>query len=130
MIKKTVHLVIIIIFLVTVCVWEEIAVNNYLDMIDDKASVLQTIVSKTEDVDSEEILFAVENLEEIWRLKEKTFCVILNHQQVEVIGVEIARLKGCVVNNDKTEFVLGLSAIRFYVDNLSHINGLSLQNLI
>lgn len=75
-------------------------------------------------------MFAVENLDVIWKLKENTFCVILNHQQVEVIGVEIARLKASIVNNDKKEFVLGLSAIRFYVENLSHIVGLSIQNLI
>lgn len=130
MIKKSIHLLIIVIFLATVCVWEEIAVNNYLDMIDDSVSDLQTIVLNVENIDSEDILFAVENLEDIWKLKENTFCVILNHQQVEVIGVEIARLKASVINNDKKEFILGLSAIRFYVDNMSHIIGLSIQNLI
>lgn len=130
MIKKSIHLLIIVIFLVTVCVWEEIAVNNYLDMIDDSVSDLQTVVLNVENIDSEDILFAVENLEDIWKLKENTFCVILNHQQVEVIGVEIARLKASVINNDKKEFILGLSAIRFYVDNMSHIIGLSIQNLI
>lgn len=40
MIKKSIHLLIIVIFLVGVCVWEEIAVNNYLDMIDDSVSAL------------------------------------------------------------------------------------------
>lgn len=130
MIKKSIHLSIIVMFLIAVCIWEEIAVNNYLEMIDDYASDLQTIVLNVTNIDSEEILLTVENMNVIWKQKENTFCVILNHQQVEVIGVEIARLKASIVNNDKKEFILGLSAIRFYVDNLSHIIGLSVQNLI
>lgn len=130
MIKKTIHLIIIVIFLTAVCVWEEVAVNNYLDLIDDSVSALQTIVVNSQSVDSEQILLAVEDLDDIWKLKENTFCVILDHQQVEIIGVEIARLKASVINNDKGEFITSLSAIRFYVDNMSRIIGFSMQNLI
>lgn len=129
MIKKYIYLSIIIIFLVAVCVWEEIAVNNYLEKIDDYASSLQTMVLNRQNIDSEEILLTIENMEEVWRQKEDTFCVIINHQQVEVIGIEIARLKASATNNDKKEFVLGLSAIRFFIDNINHIIGLSIQNL-
>ena len=130
MIKRTIHLVVIVVFLVAVCVWEEIAVNNYLGQIDEFVSAIQTQVNEGVAIDSQEMFFGVENLEEIWKQKESTFCVILNHQQVEVIGVEIARLKASVVNNDKFEFIISLTTIRFYVETLGHILGLSVQNLI
>ena len=130
MLKKTIHLVVIVIFLVGVCVWEEIAINTYLGQLDTVIVSLQAQVIDQENIDSNALLFEVENLEDLWKQKENKFCVILDHQEVEVIGVEIARLKASVVNNDWNEFNVGLVTIQFYIENLSHILGLSVQNLL
>lgn len=130
MIKKTLHLFIIIAFLVGVCIWEEVSISLYLGEIDTAIISLQSQIIDQENVDTNALLFEVENLEEIWRQKEDKFCVIINHQDVEVIGVEISRLKASVVNNDIKEFNLSLSVIKFYIENLSNILGLSIQNLI
>lgn len=129
MIKKTTHLIIIIAFLIAVCWWEEIAFNNYFGQINAQVKIMQTNVIAGESIDSVDMLFSIENLEEIWQKKENAFCIIINHEQVEVIGVEIAKLKAAIINNDKDEFNIGLSTINFYIENLSHILGLSMQNL-
>lgn len=130
MVRKIVYLIFTITFLITVCTWEEVAVHNYLGQIDYAVSTIQTLVAAGEKIDIPDMLFAVEEVEEIWKQKENKFCVVLNHQQVEAIGVEIAHLKAAVINNNEEEFVIALSSIRFYVDNLNHILGFSIQNLL
>ncbi len=128
--KRYVSLLIIVAFLVGVCVWEEIAIHKYLTQLENNILALQTQVHENEDVDSVDFLLQVARLEDFWLEKEKNFCVILNHKEVEVIGEEIARAAASVANNSKDDLLTSLTVLKFYVDNLSQILGMSLQNLL
>lgn len=128
--RKVVNLLIIIAFLVGVCAWEEISINNYLSQLETQIMFLETRVHEVESIDSEEFIVDIRALEEFWLEKESTFCVILNHKEVEIIGEELARAMGAVVNNSKEDFVSSLIVLRFYIKNLAHIMGLSWQTLI
>lgn len=105
------------------------AIHQYLSSIETEVFALQTDVNNSESIDNNDFLFKVKNLQELWEEKEKAFCVVLNHKDVEVIGGEIARLMGAVIINNKDEFVLALTQLAFYINNLQHIMGLSTQNL-
>ncbi|MGI5842280.1 MAG: DUF4363 family protein [Christensenellales bacterium] len=129
MVKRFIVMAVILIFLVAVCVWEEMAIHQYLSSIETEIFALQTDVNNSESIDNNDFLFKVKNLQELWEEKEKAFCVVLNHKDVEVIGGEIARLMGAVIINNKDEFVLALTQLAFYINNLQHIMGLSTQNL-
>jgi hypothetical protein len=130
MIKKVIYFVFVISFLIGVCVWEEIAVHQYLGQIDKAVTDIYLSIEQNPSIDSSDMLLKVESMQDIWKQKANKFCVILNHQQVEDIGVEIARLKGAIINNDKQELLASITVIRFYVDNLNQILGLSVQNLL
>lgn len=128
--KKLINLAIIIAFLVGVCIWEEISINKYLSEMEGQVVFLETKMIEEENIDTEEFVVLVKDLEEFWLKKESTFCVILNHKEVELIGEEIARAMAAVINNSKEDFVESVVVLKFYIKNLAHILGLSWQNLI
>lgn len=128
--KKLVNLFIIIFFLIAVCIWEEVSINAYLSQLETQIMQLETKVLVAENIDNEDFLVDLRQLEEFWLKKENTFSVILNHKEVEVIGEEIARGMAAVVNNSKEELTSSLIILRFYINNLGNIMGLSWQNLI
>lgn len=128
--KKWINLFAIVAFLIGVCIWEEVSINKYLTELNTQIMFLQTEMNKSENIDTEEFVLQVKKLEDFWLKKESTFCIILNHKEVEVIGEGIANAMGAVVNNSKEDFTSSLIVLRFYVRNLSHIMGLSWQNLI
>jgi hypothetical protein len=129
-IKKYINLLCIIIFLVGVCVWEEVAIHKYLSQLENNIITLRTEVQYSENVDTVDFLLQVKQLEDYWLEKEKNFCIIINHREVEMIGQEIARAAASIANNSKSELTLSLTALSFYVDNLAHVLGLSWQNLL
>lgn len=129
MYKRWIHVTFIVVFLIAVCVWEELSVNAYLKEIDQRVSEIQTKFFADKNMQDPEMVFLVENLEEHWKRKETFLSIVLNHEEVYEIGEEIARLKGCIAVNQVEEFGVSLSVIRFHVDTFNKVMGLSLQNL-
>lgn len=130
MIKKYVYLSVILILLIGSCIVEEILVNNYLSEIDNLVSNIQTVVTGRDDLNTNEIYFLVENLDESWKKKEEILCLLVNHKDIEDIGLEIARLKSNVATNQIEDFNASLSLIRFYTDTYHHVMGTNIYNLL
>ena len=130
MIKKYFHLLLIIIFLVGCCLVEEIIVTTYLDDIDQQVSEIQAYVKDKEQLNTNELLFLVENLDDSWSKKEYVLCMLVNHKDIEDIGIEIARLKSNLATSQIEDFNASLSLIRFYTKNYHHIMGTNLYNIL
>ena len=130
MIKKHFHLIIILLFLIASCVTEEILVTKYLNDIDNQVSQIQTYVKDKEQLNTCEILFMVENLDEDWKKKEHILCMIVNHKDIEDIGIEIARLKSNAATSQIEDFNASLSLIRFYAKAYNHVMGTNLYNVL
>ena len=130
MIKKYFHLVIIIVFLIGCCVSEEIIVTNYLKDIDGQVAEIQAYVKDKDKLNTSEILFMVENLDEDWKNKENILCMIVNHKDIEDIGLEIARLKSNIATSQVEDFNASLSLIRFYAKTYHHVMGTNLYNIL
>ena len=130
MLKKYIHLVLILIFLIGACVLEETIVNNYLIDIDYEVSQIQGFVSGKEDINTAEVLSLVENLNEEWLNKEQVLCLIVNHKDIEDIGLEISRLRSNAVTNQIEDFNASLALIRFYAKAYHHVMGTNLYNIL
>lgn len=130
MLKKYLHLIIILFILIGSCVLEEVVVNNYLTDIDYKVSQIQAVVSDKDQINTSEILFMVENLNDDWCRKEQILCLIVNHKDIEDIGLEISRLKSNAVTNQIEDFNASLSLIRFYTEAYHHVMGTNLYNIL
>ena len=130
MLKKYIYLGIIVLFLIASCVIEEVVVNNYLSKIDYQVSKIQAYVCDKEQINTSEILFMIENLDEEWKNKEQILCLIVNHKDVEDIGLEIARLKSNAVTNQIEDFNASLALIRFYTKAYHHVMGTNIFNVL
>ena len=130
MFKKYLYLFIIFAFLVSICFWEEILVRQSLSEIDDRVSEIQTTVADKEYINTYEILMMVENLEENWHKSEKELCILVNHKDIEDIGMEIARLKSTIATNQIEDFNASLSLVIFFTETYHHVMGTSIQNLL
>ena len=130
MFKKYLYLFIIFAFLVSICFWEEILVRQSLSEIDDRVSEIQTTVADKEYINTYEILMMVENLEENWHKSEKELCILVNHKDIEDIGMEIARLKSTIATNQIEDFNASLSLVIFFTETYHHVMGTSMQNLL
>ncbi len=130
MLKKYIYLLIILLFLIGVCIWEEMSVNVYLQQVDNVVSEIQTVVADREAINSYDILLMVENLEEMWLKNESNLCVLVNHKDIEDIGMEIARLKSTIATNQIEDFNASLSLVRFFTEAYHHVMGTSFQNLL
>lgn len=130
MFKKYLYLFIIFAFLVSICFWEEILVRQSLSEIDDRVSEIQTTVADKEYINTYEILMMVENLEEHWHKSEKELCILVNHKDIEDIGMEIARLKSTIATNQIEDFNASLSLVIFFTETYHHVMGTSMQNLL
>lgn len=130
MLKKYIYLLIIILFLVGVCIWEDLSVNIYLQQIDDAVAEIQALVADKDAINSYDILMMVENLEEMWIKNENNLCILVNHKDIEDIGMEIARLKSTIATNQIEDFNASLSLVRFFTETYHHVMGTSIQNLL
>lgn len=130
MLKKYIYLLIIILFLVGVCIWEDLSVNIYLQQIDDAVAEIQALVADKDAINSYDILMTVENLEEMWIKNENNLCILVNHKDIEDIGMEIARLKSTIATNQIEDFNASLSLVRFFTETYHHVMGTSIQNLL
>ncbi len=130
MLKKYIYLLIIILFLVGVCIWEDLSVNIYLQQIDDAVAEIQALVADKDAINSYDILMTVENLEEMWMKNENNLCILVNHKDIEDIGMEIARLKSTIATNQIEDFNASLSLVRFFTETYHHVMGTSIQNLL
>lgn len=130
MLKKYIYLLIIILFLVGVCIWEDLSVNIYLQQIDDAVAEIQALVADKDAINSYDILMTVENLEEMWIKNENNLCILVNHKDIEDIGMEIAWLKSTIATNQIEDFNASLSLVRFFTETYHHVMGTSIQNLL
>lgn len=128
MIKKYIYLLVIVSILICSCVAEEILTNKYLSDIDNMVSEIQSTVTGKENINSNEILFLVENLDDAWQQRESVLCLLVNHKDMEDIGLEIARLKSNIATNQVEDFNASLSLIRFFTDTYHHVMGTNIFN--
>ena len=130
MLKKYFYLFLILSVLVLSCVLEEFLVNKYLKDIDFQVSQIQTFVSDKKNINTNEILFMVESLDDAWHSHEAVLCLLVNHKDMEDIGLEIARLKSNISTNQVEDFNASLSLIRFFTDTYHHVMGTNIFNVL
>lgn len=122
-------LIVFILFLTGLVVWEEITVHTVLSTIRDKAILLEDRVYELQNVDNDEIKNAVKDIENTWENYEDALCFLVNHKDIEDIGMELSKLRANCNVNQYEDFCSSLSVIIFFTEKYSHIMGISFQNI-
>ena len=127
--KKAIHISIIILFLIGICITEQILYQKYFEETTKKVEELRLVAETSTDVNTEDIISRTNDLENYWTKKESVLCTFINHKEIEDIGVEISKLKSAIKENEKHVLVESLNLISFYLKSYEHMIGINAQNI-
>lgn len=122
-------LILIFLFLIFISVFEEIVTSNALSQVHNICFILEEKVEGLEDIRKSEFILIVDNMEYDWLKNESKMCYLVNHKSIQEIGVEIAKMKNYLGENDIKEFKASLEAIKFYSESYLHFMGANFHNI-
>lgn len=124
-----VMLILIFLFLIFISVFEEVVTSNALSQVHNICFILEEKVEGLEDIRKSEFILIVDNMEYDWLKNESKMCYLVNHKSIQEIGVEIAKMKNYLGENDIKEFKASLEAIKFYSESYLHFMGANFHNI-
>ena len=125
-----VNFVIIIAFLIGICWLEESFVSKGLTRVQNAAFELEKQIDERDSLLSNDIAIAVDNLEYRWVRDENALCYMVNHKNMQELGMEISKLKGYIATDDLAAFKISLSQIHLFCRTYLHFMGASIHNVL
>ena len=126
--KKTISVAVATILIVIAVVLEQIFVQNTLDNLIEKITSINTRIQNSQDIDDENLIFAIDEIDEFWTEKEKVLCLSINHNELNKVGEQIKKVKVYVEQNNKEECLVELDTLLFYAKSYKHTMEISPQN--
>jgi len=127
--KRVLVISIICIFLVGICILEEILVNTTLTDLKNKSTKMYELYKNSDSADTEELQNLTLKLKNYWDERENLLCFFINHKDMHEMGNEITRLISYSKFNLKEEFEASLLLVIYYSKEFNHIMGVSIQNI-
>ena len=128
--KRLLSIIIISLFLVSVCVLEEILVKSTLKDLNQKSTQIYTYADSLTNLNEVELLNYVNDLNAYWTTNEDLLCFFVNHKDMHEMGNEINKMLSFARSNTKEEFIASLNLVIYYTTTFNHIMGVSLQNIL
>ena len=120
----------IFLILISICIVEDCLVTNSLADIKNRCYYIEELIEEKNGIKNNEIVSAVENLEDKWNMYEKNVCYLVNHKLIQDLGVEVYKLKSHMYNNQIDEFKTALQSIKFYCHSYMLFAGGSIKNVL
>ena len=127
--KRLLCIIIISVFLVGVCVTEEILVKRTLFEVNQKGTSLLVYVQNLTDLNTEDVLSKTRELNSFWLKYEDALCFFVNHKDMHEMGNELVKMISYAKNNIKEEYTTSLELVIYYSSTFHHIMGVSLENI-
>ncbi len=121
---------IIILFLIAICILEEVMVSSSLRQTQKDCFMIDASVERLESVKNMEVALMVDNLEYDWKKNESNMCYLVNHKSIQEIGQEIAKLKLYIASDDVDNFKVSIEVIKFYCHSYLHFMGANIHNVL
>ena len=99
--KRLLCIIIISVFLVGVCVTEEILVKRTLFEVNQKGTSLLVYVQNLTDLNTEDVLSKTRELNSFWLKYEDALCFFVNHKDMHEKSNELVKMISYVKNNIK-----------------------------
>ena len=109
--------------------YEEIMVNNSLNLIFEKSIQLQADTSDTEYINNSYVVRQADVISDIWDKYEDRLCFVINHKNIQDMGIQISNLKAYVITNDIEDFKQTIALIVYYTELFRHMVGVSLDGI-
>lgn len=128
--KRGICIIIIAMFLIGICIYEQVLVNNTLSGLNEQSVNLYLQTKDLENVNTNLVLEKSRQINDFWNKNEDKLCFFINHKDMHEMGNELIKMISYSKNNNKEEFLTSLELVIYYSETFHHIMGLSLQNLI
>ncbi len=131
MVKRTIIILIITALLFSIAILEEVYITTSLNELYDKTNNLQVAIEASEgDINTPENLQLLNDLIKHWDTSEGYICLTVNHNELEVIGQEIVRLRASIEENDKGLLTEYFEVIKLFADKHRHTMSFTIQNIL
>ena len=117
------------IFLISVCISEELLVSDTLSKIENITETLQIYASKSENVNSLEIISTTKELNEYWQNRENILCFFINYKDMSETSNEIIKMISYAENNIKEEYTTSLALVKYYCDTFDYVTRFRFKNI-
>lgn len=128
-ILKVLNVIVIILFLIGICLTEQLLANKYLNEMKEKMTSLNNYFISVNNLADTKLINDTNAIEEFWTKKEEVLCNFVNHKDIEDIGVELNKMQSAIKNDDKDAYTESLKLIFFYINSYRHVIGISIQNI-
>lgn len=127
--KRLFCIILISLFLIGVCITEEILVQKTLNDINKQGNELFAIVKDLDNLNTEIVLTKTRELNKFWTQYESAICFFVNHKDMHEMGNEIIKMISYAKNNIKEEYTTSLELVLYYSSTFHHIMGVSFENI-
>ena len=127
--KRIIGISIIVLFLIAICISEEVIVNSTLKRIENMGNELQILATNLETINTENVIKKTEKLRSFWKEQELILCFFINYKDMSEMSNEIVRMDSYAKSNIKEEYLASLNLVLYYCESFNHITGLNLQNI-
>lgn len=128
--NKSFWVITITILLFTIVILEQIYVDNTLNLLLQKIDNMNTEISITENIKTENIINLSTDLDEFWTKKERILCLFINHNDLSKVGEQIKKVKTFIEQNSKDDCECELDVLKFYAESYRHVMEINIQNLL
>ena len=128
--NKIFWVITITILLFGIVIWEQIFIDNTLDLLAQKIDKITTEISVVENIKTENIINLSNKLDEFWTNKEKILCLFINHNDLSKVGEQIKKVKVYIEQNSKGDCETELDVLKFYAESYRHVMEINIQNLL
>ena len=119
----------LVLMLTGLVVYEEIMVNNSLNLIFEKSIKLQAFTADSEYINNSYVVTEADQIYDIWEDYEDKLSFVINHKNIQDMGIQITNLKAYITTNDIEDFRQTIALIVYYTDLFRHMAGVSLDSI-
>lgn len=127
--KRHIIIIVVSVILIGLMIFEQIYIRNTLNELRDQTLYLYSEIHTQENINTEDLIFSVEKLDDYWKTKENFLCLTINHKDMEKIGEQITKLITYINQNNKEDAEYEVELLKYYVEGNEHVMIANFQNI-
>lgn len=128
--KRLFGIILISIFLIGLCIADELLVDKTLHQIKTTGNQLYAYAQQLDSVNNEDLISQSTDLLNFWTSREAILSFFTNHKDIREMGIELTKMIEYAKQDISEEFFASLELVIYFTDSFHQVMGISLQNII
>lgn len=127
--KRLFGIIVIILFLIGICIADEILVDSTLHQIKTTGNQIYAYAEQLDTVNNAELISQANDLLDFWNSRETILSFLTNHKDIREMGIELTKVIAYAKQDIREEFNASLELVIYYTEAFHQVMGLSFQNI-